>query len=234
MKQSDRYNCLFYFDYYWSMNTKSLGDRVTELRNEYGWSQDVLAAKSGLTRVGISKIELGITQHARADTLFALAKALKCNAEWLLTGAGSRNQESYPLLLPGPQVHQMVPELPWSAEVLMNLSSEISLHTKTMHPCPVKCTPLTFALKIEDEMMEPRFAKGDLVFFDGSKRVPLANDFVIISGINQPILLFKQLISIDGEPMFKSLNPDYPSHLRYTAIDGFEILATAISHVKPI
>jgi transcriptional regulator with XRE-family HTH domain len=52
-----------------------IGNRVRELREEQGLSISDLAERSGLTRNGVSRIELGRRKPA-ADSIEALAKGL--------------------------------------------------------------------------------------------------------------------------------------------------------------
>lgn len=59
------------------------GQRLRRLRQEKGLSQQELAAKSGISRVTIARIELG-EQSPRYETIVALAKGLNIPIERLL------------------------------------------------------------------------------------------------------------------------------------------------------
>jgi transcriptional regulator with XRE-family HTH domain len=50
--------------------------RIKQLRAERGWSQDTLAAKAGLARAYIARLEIG-RHDPSLSTLAKLAKALK-------------------------------------------------------------------------------------------------------------------------------------------------------------
>lgn len=52
-----------------------MGFRIKELREEKGWSQSVLAEKSGVSRNLIARIESGELTCTTTDTLLKLAKA---------------------------------------------------------------------------------------------------------------------------------------------------------------
>ncbi|UZX96155.1 helix-turn-helix domain-containing protein [Yersinia ruckeri] len=72
----------------------TLAERVSERRLALNLSQEDLAKKAGVSRVAISKAELGLTKNFNGDTLFNVARALLCNPEWLQTGKGSPELQS--------------------------------------------------------------------------------------------------------------------------------------------
>ncbi|NDE90367.1 MAG: XRE family transcriptional regulator [Alphaproteobacteria bacterium] len=70
-------------------NTKKqgLGDRVRQLREERGWSQNELAAQlPGVKQQSVDQLENG--KVARPRFLPELAVALRTSVQWLLTGDG--------------------------------------------------------------------------------------------------------------------------------------------------
>ncbi len=62
-----------------------LGSRLRRLRTDRGWSQDVLADRSGLHRAHIGEIERGET-NVTLQTLKTLADTLKVRMSELLEG----------------------------------------------------------------------------------------------------------------------------------------------------
>ena len=60
-----------------------LAKNLSQLRHERGWSQEEIAKKIGLSRVGYSNIELGKSEP-RGDTLYDLAEAFEVPIEELL------------------------------------------------------------------------------------------------------------------------------------------------------
>ncbi|PSU83343.1 phage repressor protein [Photobacterium kishitanii] len=215
----------------------TFGKRLEARRTELGMTQEKLASKSGVTRVGISKIELDITKNARADTLFSLAKALKCNAKWLLDGSGDKFNETkyeYSNIIAGPKIHQFVPLIKWVqagnwTEVIKQPDS------LELYPCPIKCSPGTFALKVKGNSMLPRFEEDDLIFVDPTKIDGINGKFVLamINDSHEPT--FKQVEVIDNKEFLKALNPEYPPEIRFMKINGnCRIIGTVISHVKPV
>ncbi len=212
------------------MNAKSLGDRLAERRNELDWTQEDLAKRTGLTRMGISKIELGLTQNARADTLFTLADALKVNARWLLYGHGEKKANSnitnteYPLIT-WTEVDSYI-----SGTWLPNSKKDIEHYL-----CPIPCGKKTFVLEIENDSMLPRFELTDLIFVDPEVKQPENNKYYIFKNISTDSLNLKQLQLIDNVAFLRSLNPDYPQELRFTKLDEKSvIIGTVVSHLKQL
>ncbi|MFL1813513.1 LexA family protein [Plesiomonas shigelloides] len=221
------------------MENMTLADRLISRRQELNMTQETLAAKSGVTRMGISKIELGLTIHARADTLFSLAKALKCNAEWLLYGKGEKEatvDHSLANVTLGPTVEFYVPEINWvQAGAWTAVPESVHPADATMHPCPVKCSPSTFALRVRGDSMLPRFEQDDLIFVDPTKLDPTSGKFVVAMLEGSSEATFKQYQELDGKRMLKALNPDYPPEMRYVKMNGnCRIIGTVVSHVKPV
>lgn len=72
----------------------TLAERVSNRRAALKLSQEELAKKAGVSRVAISKAELGLTKNFNGDTLFNIARALLCNPEWLQTGKGNPELQS--------------------------------------------------------------------------------------------------------------------------------------------
>ena len=56
-------------------------DKITEYKKKKGWTNDILAQKSGVPKGTISKITSGITKNPQLDTLRAIADALGCRIE---------------------------------------------------------------------------------------------------------------------------------------------------------
>lgn len=215
---------------------KSFGQRVKARREELDITQEKLSYLAGITRVGITKIELDQTKNARADTLIAIAKGLQCDPEWLLTGKLSKSSTfKVPSNIEaGPIVHRYVPEINWVqaggwTETLDDIKDG------PLHPCPVKSSGLTFALRIKGDSMEPRFEEGDLIFVDPERLNPSSGKFIVVQMEDSSEATFKQLQVTDGQKMLKALNPNYPPDMRYVKINGnCRIVGTVVSHVKPV
>lgn len=71
------------------MKPMTFGQRIRELREARGWSQEKLAKRSHVTRGSISQWETGVTKDVDAAKLVACAKALGVTLEYLLSGEHS-------------------------------------------------------------------------------------------------------------------------------------------------
>jgi transcriptional regulator with XRE-family HTH domain len=67
-------------------NLRTIAERMKELREARGWSQEQLAEKAGVTQGTIGNIESGLRKQPRQ--LLALAKALDVEPDWLQSGQG--------------------------------------------------------------------------------------------------------------------------------------------------
>ncbi|HIF9075585.1 TPA: helix-turn-helix domain-containing protein [Photobacterium damselae] len=217
---------------------QTFGQRLRDRREELDMTQEKLAYLTGITRVGIAKIELDQTKNARADTLIALANALDCDPEWLLTGTSVKTHNgqvtSHHPIDNGPPIYQYVPEITWDRATDW-LTTPYDIKESVMHPCPVKCSTKTFSLRIKNDLMAPRFEVEDLIFVDPDLQMPTNDKYILAQLPEGGEPTFKQLLLIDGQKILKTLNPDYPSDIRYLKWQkGFRVLGTVVSHVKPV
>lgn len=214
----------------------TLAERALNRRKRLNLTQDDVAKATGTTRVSISNVELGISKNVRASTLFALAKALNCDAEWLLNGTGSTPSQNVTektefTLDP---VSKYVPLINWvQAGAWIPSEVDIDVESVPKLPCPVKCSNQTFALEVRGESMEPRFEDGDYIFIDPEQLDPSPGKFVVAQLEDDASATFKEFQMLDGQKMLKALNPNYPPEMRYVKINGnCRLVGTVISHVK--
>ncbi|PSV11684.1 phage repressor protein [Photobacterium kishitanii] len=218
----------------------TLAERTLNRRKELNLTQDDVAKATGTTRVSISNIELGISLNVRASTLFALAEALNCDAEWLLNGVEPKptvvplqnNSDQNEIALE--PVAKYVPLINWE-QACSWTPTNIDIESASKLPCPVKCSDRTFALEVQGESMEPRFEAGDFIFVDPEQLEPSPGQFIIVQlAVNTPAIL-KEFQMLDGYKILKALNPNYPADMRYVKVnDTCRLLGTLVSHVKPV
>jgi transcriptional regulator with XRE-family HTH domain len=60
---------------------EGFGQRVTALRESYGWTRRELAKRSGLHEQRLLKIEQELRKRIGGDTIIRLTRALGCSAE---------------------------------------------------------------------------------------------------------------------------------------------------------
>lgn len=77
---------------------RNLGERLTYIRKQRGYTQDALAETIGVSRGVIFNLEKNLTEPQRI-VINALCQTLCINSDWLLTGEGEmeRSSENPPL-----------------------------------------------------------------------------------------------------------------------------------------
>lgn len=78
------------------MLARAFGERLHRYREDRGLSQRQLAIEAGLDAIQISRYERGLGLPA-ADSLAAIAKALKISLDTLLLGQADRMSEELPV-----------------------------------------------------------------------------------------------------------------------------------------
>jgi len=140
--------------------TKYLGTRLKEKRLQLGFSQAILAEKSGVKQGTISRIERG--NQRKSEYAGQLAKALGCTVEWLVTGkdeqAINEPKSEYIKSSPIPLfTKRSLGQYPKST-TSKNISGAIAFASKA--------SDKAFAYIEQDEGMSPKVQIGDTLFID--------------------------------------------------------------------
>ena len=147
---------------------KTLGERFRWRREQLTLTQEEAAKainnlidgnRATFTRVTISNIENGIQQSMKDKVLIAVTSVLKCSADWLINGRGpiEGSMSAISNVSEGPAITRQVPLISWVQAGNFTEASIFSPSDYEYFPCPVKCGPNTFALKVEGESMLNRF-----------------------------------------------------------------------------
>lgn len=117
---------------------------------------------------------------------------------------------------PGPDIAGLVPLISWVqaghwAEIAGSLTPA---DAEEWLPCPVKCGPRTFVLRVRGESMfnphgRPSFQDGDLIFVDPD-RPAVHGSLVVVRLDDADEATFKKLIVEGNERYLKALNPAWP------------------------
>ncbi|MEY0291159.1 LexA family protein [Providencia rettgeri] len=191
----------------------TFGERILERRTHLGLSQDELAKKASVSRVAISKLELGESQDTRSTNLFKIAEALKCSPSWLLTGKGDP--------LNGDNIHNQrandaqysYPKLDWVNAGMWN-DSVCGTYPEEWISTNVYAGESGFWLDVKgDSMTSP----NGLSIYEGmqvlvSPQAHLSSGrFVVarINGSNEATL--KKYVEDGGNAYLMPLNPQYPT-----------------------
>jgi repressor LexA len=66
----------------------NFSDKISAIRKHFGYSQDVLAEKIGVSGSSIGLLQQGKTKSPSAEMLAAMTRVLGISPQWLLTGEG--------------------------------------------------------------------------------------------------------------------------------------------------
>lgn len=169
-------------------NTLKFSDKISAIRKHFGYSQDVLAEKIGVSGSAIGLLQQGKTKSPSADMLAGLTRVLGINPDWLLNdegpmirfGPGHQNISSYP---PGlNNVHAVAPlsaipvvelgRVSFSARASFNYAQlqrfmNSDLFDKVLHRLPPGRTAEDYkealVFDIEGDSMEPSLRDGQQV-----------------------------------------------------------------------
>lgn len=101
----------------------STGERIKKIRDKRGWTLDVLAEESGVSKGFLSDVENG-KRDISSQNLLRIANVLGASIDYLLRGEVVKNKEAASVVIP--------PELSQLAEKL-NLSYSEILTVKEAH-----------------------------------------------------------------------------------------------------
>lgn len=189
-------------------------ERILTRRKELGLTQLDVAKFVGISKAAVSKWEKG-DSSPKGENLYSLVKILKCDPNWLLNGQGS------PLPVGFDKNVETVPQRPLGSFPLISWVqagdwSDITLtdiHEAEHYPCPIKCSPKTFLLKVIGRSMLPTFNEGELIFVDPEVQA-VDGKYVVARLDDENQATFKQLIIEDGQKFLQAANPDWPTPIQ--------------------
>ncbi len=185
----------------------SIAERVKARRKELGLTQYQLADLVGIAQTAIQRLEKGDTKNPR--DIESLATALQCTPEFLRFGISDNKNSN---IAPGPTLKAAVPLISWVQAGAWSDITEIKAYDAERYLCPVKCSDLTFALKVQGVSMEPKFFDGDLIFVDPEAEC-IHGSYVVARLDDDNQATFKQLIIESGHKFLKAANPNWPEQL---------------------
>lgn len=192
----------------------TIGNRVRNARKAKGLSQIQLGDAIGVSQATISELE--VRPAASSKYLVDIAQALGVNPVWLATGEGemdSKPTELFDSELSIASINtRAVPLISWvQAGQFKEVFNDMSLNKEFFH-CPTRCSPSTYALRVEGESMMDRFRPGQIIFVDPEVS-PISGNYVIAMLEDSNKITFKQLISDGGDQYLKALNKDWPERI---------------------
>lgn len=209
----------------------SLAKRVKWARQQRRMTQVALAETANVAQSDVSKIERGDT--LKTANLLALARALKCDADWLDTGDGSWLARPPLFAGEGAAPDHNVAHIPGRGAVPMISWVQAGSWNDVSDPfqpgvadewytCPVKHGPKTYCLKVRGDSMHnpderPSYSDGDIIFVDPDLNVA-HKDRAIVRLEDDQQVTFKQYMEEGDRRYLKALNPDWKP--RYIEIDS--------------
>lgn len=134
-----------------------MSNYLSERRKELGLTQKEVADAVGVAEATVSRWESGEIANMRRDRISALAKILKCSADFIMTG----NQNA-PTVPPGFEPLPEMTTVPLVGRIACGqpITAEENLEGYVSIPAEWHAT---FTLLCEGDSMEPRIKDGDLV-----------------------------------------------------------------------
>ena len=134
-----------------------MSNYLSERRKELGLTQKEVADAVGVAEATVSRWESGEIANMRRDRISALAKILKCSADFIMTG----NQNA-PTVPPGFEPLPEMATVPLVGRIACGqpITAEENLEGYVSIPAEWHAT---FTLLCEGDSMEPRIKDGDLV-----------------------------------------------------------------------
>jgi SOS-response transcriptional repressor LexA len=191
-----------------------ISKKVSSRRKELGLSQADLARAVGVSRGSVNKWEKGDIS-IKSNNLPPLAKALKCDVNWLLNGQESPDPKTAEPsnVEKGPKLQGSYPVISWVQAGDWSQIFEANRVEADHYPCPVKCSKQTFLLKVCGMSMSPLFNEGELIFIDPDVE-PTNGKYVIARLDGENEATFKQLIIESGHKFLKAANPNWPTQIQ--------------------
>ena len=196
-----------------------LPNRIRELREAAGLSQEALAQMVGTSNQQIGRLERG-ERELTLRWMERIATSLQCKPADLLPSAGTDDSRGH---APSSESNvepvqgelRWVPliswvEAGWGAEAISHLAPN---DVEEWFPCPARCSPQTYALRVRGDSMLPDYREGEIVFVDPNLE-PRHRDEVVVCNEQNGEATMKQLL-IEGDRRYlKALNRDYPERIR--------------------
>ncbi|WP_163833260.1 S24 family peptidase [Spartinivicinus ruber] len=203
----------------------SFGERLKARRKELEMTQNALGKEVGVSGAAISQLEKGDTKGSKGENLFALARALQCSPEWLLTGNEQLTPEK-PMVIPGPPVTGVYPLISWEQLNEAGSIKKLPIDGAPTYPSITPCSESTFILPVSGISMAPKFDEGEMIYVDPEK--PFKNGSYVVAKASGEAVL-RQLIQEGTRLFLKPANPNWPEQL--IEIDAPDIFGVVISSV---
>lgn len=179
----------------------TLGQNIRRRRKALRLTVAELAARIDSDVGNLSRLERDV-QGARSDKLNRLAAALNCTVSDLYADS--------PDVSKGPMTSAKIPLVSWEKAGALSEMMDVfqPWDAEEWIESSVPKRPRTFALRVENDSMEPDFPPGTILIVDPDLE-PRPGDFIIAKHPDGDPT-FKRLTVDGGERFLKPMNPQYP------------------------
>jgi len=200
------------------MNLRHIGANIRRRRIEVGLTLPELARIARVDKGNLSKLEQG-TLGTSLASLERIAQALRTSTSALI------DETNVSAVTAG----RSIPIISWSevGEIRGNATRDGAMHEYALFN--ITASAETFALRIEDDSMMPRFQPGDIVAIDPDRK-PSPGSFVVARvGAGKYLRQYRELGADKKGPIFEliPLNPLYGP--RRSDQDRIQLLGVAVS-----
>lgn len=170
--------------------------RLKQLRIARGFTTAKAFALKHRLKVSTYSLHEAGTRAMSFQIIEHYCQLLNIDKDWLLTGEGEAHYVKA----------QAVPIIEWDEIALF--PDKLDLINRSHTPLELELPAPSFAVKVQDDSMEPRYPRGALLFID-IYQIPGDREYALFSTPENTIV-FKQHLEIDGKLFMRSLNADEP------------------------
>ena len=188
----------------------TFGTRLHHARKAAGFSQALLAKKSGLSQATISDIERD--RNSGSSEVVKLAKALDVSALWLADGLGPMRPGGANIDTP-PEHRGNLPLISWvQAGALCESPDPFQPgDAEDWLPCHLPFGEGSFALRVVGESMMPTYRDGEVIYVDPTRAAKHGDD--IVARTPDGRTTFKRLQKTPEGTFLLAINPDHPERI---------------------
>ena len=175
-------------------------ERLKFARKDAGYRTAKIFAEKNHLKISTYTLHEAGTRSISFDLIELYSSLLKINPNWLLSGLGAKsiNQK------------RNVPILDYSE--IGAYPTVANLKSRRWATSDIDFSPLSLALVLSDDSMNPRFTEGTILIIDCNQKHKI-KDLCLILNNEKKIYCFKQLVQIDEKLHAKSINSDYETYV---------------------
>lgn len=169
--------------------------RLKQLRLARGFPTAKAFALQHQLKVSTYTLHEAGTRSMSFAVIEQYSQLLNVDEHWLLTGEGGSHYIKA----------QAVPILAWEEILLFPDRVDLTQHAHT--PSDLDLPAPSFAVKVQDDSMEPRYPQGALLLVD-KHQMPMDHEYALF--VVEDKVLFQQYVIVEGKAHRRFLNRDMP------------------------